>query len=282
MTPDSIWPGLSDEIRPRRPFALGWVRVQFVDSHAHLTDEAFRGDLDQVLARAESAGVERILTLGTDVETSRAAISVAEAYPSVYAAVGIHPEAVGRAVLGDIDTIEELTSHPRVVAIGEIGLDYYWDKSSAGLQQSFFERQLELAVERNLPVSIHDREAHAIIIETLGRFQRRGLKGVLHSYSGDETMARQATEWGFYLSFGGPITFQNNREALALLPILPVDKLLIETDSPYLSPHPLRGRRNEPARVTIVAERMAQLTRRTIEQVAKQTTENAQNLFGFN
>lgn len=255
--------------------------MQFVDSHAHLTDEAFRDDLEEVIARAQSSGVERILTLGTDVASSRAAIELAERYSGIYAAIGIHPEAARQATQKDIETIKELASHPSVVAIGEIGLDYYWDKGSAELQQRLFERQLELALERNLPVSVHDREAHPEIIETLGRFEGLGVRGVLHAFSGDEHMARQAMEWGFFVSVAGPITFLNERKASVLIPKLPSERILIETDSPYLSPHPLRGRRNEPARVTIVAERVAELTHRTLEQVAEQSTHNARSLFGF-
>lgn len=255
--------------------------MEFVDSHAHLTDEAFLGDLDGVIARAQAAGVHRILTLGTDVESSRAAIKIAEKYEAVYAAVGIHPESVRETTLEDVSIIGELASHPRVVAIGEIGLDYYWDKGSGELQRLFFERQLGLAAQTHLPVSIHDREAHVDIVETMSKFGDQGVRGVLHAFSGDEEMAEKALEYGFLLSFGGPITFLNERKAPDLLKIIPRDKILIETDSPYLSPHPMRGQRNEPARVVRVAERLAELKNCTLEQVANQTSQNARTLFGF-
>jgi TatD DNase family protein len=188
---------------------------------------------------------------------------------------------VREAALDDIRTIRELASHPQVVAIGEIGLDYYWDTASADTQRLFFERQLELAAELNLPVSIHDRDAHQDIMETLRRFKDLGMHGVLHAFSGDAAMARGALGLGFMISFAGPITFLNAREAPELVPLVPLDRVMIETDSPYLSPHPLRGRRNEPANVARVAERLAALTGRTVEQVAEHTTSNARALFGL-
>ncbi len=253
----------------------------FIDSHAHLTDEQFANDLDAVVARAEEAGVGRILTLGTDVPSGRAAIALAEKYAPVYAAVGIHPEMVREAALDELKTIRELAAHPKVVAIGEIGLDYYWDRESAALQLEFFERQLELAIELKRPVSIHDREAHGQISETLNKFKGLGLRGVLHSFSGDEAMAREAIALGLLISFAGPVTFLNARKPPAVAQALPLAQLLIETDSPYLSPHPLRGRRNEPANVTRVAARIAELKGLAVQSVAAQTARNAQALFGF-
>jgi TatD DNase family protein len=255
--------------------------VVFIDSHAHLTDEAFVEDLDAVIERARASGVDRIVTLGTDIQSSRAAVALAEKYESIFAAVGIHPEAVHGATLDDLEIIRELASRSRVVAIGEIGLDYYWDRESASIQQEFFERQLELAAELNLPVAIHDRDAHQAIIKTLRRAEHTKTHGVLHAFSGDEQMAREALDLGFLISFAGPITFLNARKAAALVPLVPLEKTLIETDSPYLSPHPLRGRRNEPAHVARVAERVAVLKGLAIEIVAEQTTRNAQLLFGF-
>ncbi len=253
----------------------------FIDTHAHLTDEQFAQDLDAVVDRAQAAGVARVLTLGTDVASSRAAIAVADRYPPVYAAVGIHPEVVREASLADIQVIRELAAAPKVLAIGEIGLDYYWDKESAALQQTFFERQLQLAAELNLPVAIHDREAHPQILETLRRAQPWGVRGVLHSFSGDETMAREVLDLGFLISFAGPVTFLNARRPPVVARRVSLDKLLIETDSPYLSPHPLRGRRNEPANVTRVAGRIAELKGLAAQEVAAQTAYNAQALFGF-
>ncbi|MGB8644780.1 MAG: TatD family hydrolase [Anaerolineae bacterium] len=252
---------------------------EFVDTHAHLTDDKFATDLEAVIARAQQAGVTRVLTLGTDVASSRAAVALAAKYPGVYAAVGIHPESVREASLDDLAVIRDLAAHPKVVAIGEIGLDYHWDPASADLQREFLERQLALAVELALPVSIHDRDAHQKILETLRSLGGQGVRGVLHAFSGDEAMAHEALELGFLISLAGPITFLNARHAPALVARLPLDRIVIETDSPYLAPHPLRGRRNEPAHVTRVAERIAELQGLTVQQVAEQTTVNARSLF---
>lgn len=250
----------------------------YFDSHCHLTAEQFEADRDEVIQRAQDAGVTRMLTLATDVESSRAVIALAERHTGVYAAVGIHPESVGRVTNQDLDTLRDLARHPRVVAIGEIGLDYYWDKTTAGLQQDYFEKQLELAAELNLPVAVHDREAHAALMETLGRKRDLNVRGVLHAFSGDVEMARKAFELGFVVSFGGPITFKNNKQAPELIRALPLEKMLVETDSPFLAPHPLRGKRNEPAYVKRVAEWIAELKGLSSEQVATQTTINAQTL----
>ncbi len=223
-----------------------------------------------------------MLTLATDVASSRAVIALAEKFNAVYCAIGIHPESVRNASLNDLQIIRELAVHPKVVAIGEIGLDFYWDKTTAALQQNFFEKQLELATELNLPVCIHDRDAHEKIIATLkqiSRDEKRETSGVLHAFSGDETMAREAFDLGYVVSFGGPITFKNNKRAPELLRALPLEKILIETDSPYLTPHPFRGKRNEPLHVRYVAERIAEIKNLSIEQVAAQTTGNAKNLF---
>lgn len=251
----------------------------FVDTHCHLTDAQFDADRDAVIARAMEAGVTRIVTLATDVASSRAAVELADHHPQVYGAVGIHPEAVRQASLDDLKIVRELAAHPKVVAIGEIGLDYYWDKTTIDLQQKFFEQQLELAAELNLPVAIHDREAHERILHTLLETRGRGLGGVLHAFSGDAAMAHAALGLGYVLSFGGPVTFRNNRHAPGVLDNIPLSKILLETDSPYLAPHPLRGKRNEPANVPLVAARMAALKQTSIEQVAVQTTENAMSLF---
>ncbi len=255
--------------------------LELVDSHAHLTDGKFAGDLDAVVERAQAAGVVRIVTLGTDVAESRAAIELAERYPMVYAAVGIHPESVREAAPDDLRAIRDIAAHPRVVAIGEIGLDYYWDRDSAALQQEWFERQLDLAAELRLPAAIHDRDAHDKIMGTLEARRGEGLRGVLHAFSGDEAMAQQALELGFCISLAGPVTFLNARRAPALVASLPLEGLLVETDSPYLAPHPLRGQRNEPANVARVAGRVAEIKELAVQQVAARTTENARRLFGM-
>jgi TatD DNase family protein len=172
-----------------------------------------------------------------------------------------------------------LAQHPKVIAIGEIGLDFYWDKTTAELQQKFFEQQLELAMELHLPVAIHDRDAHEKIIETLRARRSLHGRGVLHAFSGGVEMAHAAFDLGFVVSFGGPITFKNNKHAPEMIRALPLEKILLETDAPYLAPHPLRGKRNEPAHVKLVAQRIAAIQELSIEQVAAQTTRNALELF---
>lgn len=249
------------------------------DSHCHLTDPRFDDDRAEVIARAQAAGVTGILTLATDIGSARAAIALAEQYPMVRAAIGIHPESVTQAALSDLNVLRELSSHPQVVALGEIGLDYYWDKTTAPLQRTFFERQLELAAELSLPVAIHDRDAHVDILVTLERYASLKLRGVLHAFSGDLAMAAAALELGFFLSFGGPVTFLNNKSAPALVRAVPLDRILIETDSPYLTPHPYRGKRNEPAHVRLVAARIAELKGVPPDDVMTQTTRNADWLF---
>lgn len=249
----------------------------YFDSHCHLTAEQFDPDRDEVIQRALDAGVTRMLTLATDVTSSRAGIALAERFQGVYAAIGIHPESVRDAALEDLNMLRELAAHEKVVAIGEIGLDDYWDKTTAELQQVFFESQLELAAELDLPVAMHDRDAHEKIIETLQKHPKT--RGVLHAFAGSLEMAQTAFELGLLVSFGGPVTFKNNKRAPDLIRALPLDKLLIETDSPYLTPHPHRGKRNEPLHVKLVAERIAELKGLSTDQVATQTTSSAKTLF---
>ncbi len=253
--------------------------MELFDSHCHLTAEQFDADRDAVIQRAMDAGVTRILTLATDVSSSRAAIALAEKFDAVFCAIGIHPESVTKAATRDLRLIRELAAHPKVVALGEIGLDFYWDKTTADLQQKFFEQQLELAAELNLPVCIHDRDAHDELIATLENFAPAPPRGVLHAFSGDAAMAQRAFDLGYVVSFGGPITFKNNKTAPALLNALPLEKILIETDAPYLTPHPWRGKRNEPAYVKLVAQQIATALGLSVAQVAAQTTHNALELF---
>jgi TatD DNase family protein len=253
--------------------------IMFFDTHCHLTDKAFDADRAAVIQRALDAGVTRMLTLATDAASSRAAIELAERFACVYAAVGIHPESVREAKTTDLRLIRELAQRPKVIALGEIGLDFYWDKTTAELQQNFFERQLDLAAELNLPVAIHDRDAHTTIIETLRARRNLNVRGVLHAFSGSIEMAHAAFDLGFVVAFGGPLTFKNNKQAPEMIRALPLEKILLETDSPYLTPHPLRGKRNEPTHVKLVAQRIAALQALSIEQVAAQTTRNALELF---
>jgi TatD DNase family protein len=264
-----------------------------VDSHCHLNWNAFDADREAVVQRALAAGVTRIVTIGVDLPTSRQGIALAETYAAVYAAVGIHPNDLGEGITPDaLAELRRLAAHPKVVAIGEIGLDYHWQRVAHPVQQAAFEAQLALAAEVGRPVIIHNREADADVAATLRAWvaapatrqsplATRPFWGVLHSFSGDRAMAEEAMGWGFLLSFAGPLTFTNARALQQLVTQLPLDRLMIETDAPYLTPHPYRGQRNEPARVVLVAEALARLHGRPVAEVAAQTTATAGQFFGW-
>lgn len=251
-----------------------------VDTHAHLDDPRFEGDLDDVISRALHAQVQAIITVGADLDSSRAAIALAEQYPQVYAVVGIHPHEAARVVDDDLKELSRLGEHPKVVAIGETGLDFYRNLSPRNSQQDVFVAQLRLALDKGKPVVIHDRDAHAETLAILKELAQHW-RGVLHCFSGGYEMAIEALELGFDLSFAGPVTFQNARKLHALLPRLPLERLLVETDCPWLAPHPHRGKRNEPAYVRLVAAKIAQLHDVPLEHVAAITTANAEQLFGL-
>lgn len=250
------------------------------DTHAHLDSPRFGGDLTEVISRAFEAGIGMIVTVGGDLPSSRAAVEIAQQHPGVCAAVGVHPHEADHASQADLVELARLGEHAAVVAIGEIGLDFYRNLSAAEKQREVFVAQLELARELDKPVVVHDREAHAETMSIL-RDKAQGLKGVLHCFSGDRSMAEQAREMGFCVSFAGPVTFQNARTLQQLVREWPLDCMLIETDCPYLAPHPHRGRRNEPAYVRLVASKVAELKGVPLELVAEVTTANATRLFGL-
>jgi len=259
-----------------------------VDTHAHLDFAKFDGDRPAVLARAREAGVVAIVTIGVDLPSSRQAVALAEAHERVYAAVGMHPHDA-KALDGEVlARFRELGRHGKVVAVGEIGLDFYRDLSPRDVQRRAFRAQLAWAARLGKPVVIHDRDAHEEIMDVLagwaGEQQGSSLEGrlgVLHTFSGDLAMAERAMELGFYLSIAGPVTYQNARRLVEVVRALPLERLLVETDCPFLAPHPHRGKRNEPAYVRLVAERIAALKGVPLAEVAEATTANAQRLFGF-
>lgn len=250
------------------------------DAHAHVDDAAFARDRADVLVRAKAAGVGRIINAGCDMASSARAIALAEQYDWVYAAVGIHPHDLAGVGEADFQQLQEWTRHPKVVAIGEIGLDYYRHITPVPAQQAVFRRQLALAREAGKPVIIHDRDAHGDIMDILRR-EGQGLTGMLHCFSGSWEMARAVLAQGFYLSFAGPVTFHNARRVVEVVQQAPLDRILVETDSPYLTPEPLRGRRNEPAYVRYVAEFIAALRGLSLAELAARTTANAAKLFGL-
>ncbi len=258
----------------------------YFDTHVHLDQEEFDTDRDAVLDRARQAGVETVLCVGITTASSRATLRLAETHPQVCAAAGIQPNYCAQAAEGDWDLIVAIADHPRVVALGETGLDRHWDFAPFAVQQDYFDRHLRLAQQRDLPVVVHCRDAEADLMPMLREAFRRGpLRGVLHSFSGDAATAAECLELGLHVSFAGQVTYRNKKfDALrAVVVTIPEDRILIETDSPYLMPHPLRGKqkRNEPANVVLVAECLAKLRGMGLEKFATQTTANARRLFGL-
>ena len=249
-----------------------------VDSHAHIDDERFDADRDEVVARALAAGVSLILNVGADMGSSARSVALVEKYPGIYAAVGMHPHDAKDMQETDYTQLEQWTKHPRVVAIGEIGLDYHYDLSPRPVQKEVFLRQLDLARKTGKPFIIHEREAHADTLEII-RSAARGLKGVFHCFSGSVETAREYLKMGFYISVAGPVTFSKSGKTKEVAKFVPLDRLLVETDSPYLTPQPHRGHRNEPAYVRLVAEEIASLRNLPLEEVAAATTANVRRLF---
>lgn len=249
-----------------------------VDTHAHLDSARFNEDREDVISRSLAAGVHAIITVGVDLDSSRKAVALAEHSPYVYAAVGVHPHEAARVGQDDLAELARLSEYQAVVAIGEIGLDFYRNLSPADRQKEILVAQLQLASQMDKPVIIHDREAHTETMSIL-RDEAQGLRGVLHCFSGDLDMAIQAAQMGFYISLAGPVTFHNARRLQQLVRELPLHCVLIETDCPYLAPHPHRGRRNEPAYVRLVADEIAALKELPFERVAEITTANASQLF---
>lgn len=263
-----------------------------IDSHCHLNLSQFDPDREAVLARAAECQVQLIINPGIDLETSRQAIELAERHPNVYAAVGVHPNSSDSLDGRVLESLRQMADHPKVVAVGEIGLDYYWEQVNPEVQAAAFQAQLELAAAIGLPVIIHNRDAHEDVARILeawvtsdafgeSALAQRPYPGVLHAFGGPLALAEAAYSWNFLLGLGGPITFANARELHALVPQLRLDRILIETDAPYLSPHPYRGKRNEPARVRLVAEQMAHLFGISLVEIAESTTALARTFFAL-
>lgn len=253
--------------------------MNFVDTHCHLNDEKFLADLNSVVERAKSAGVNRIINFGDTLKSSAAVVELAEKFGGMFAGVGVHPEEIGGFNENSVETIFELAKNKKVVAIGEIGLDYHWEKDSEKrlLQQKIFIQQLEIAKSLNLPVCIHEREAHGDALKILKSV--KNLRGVMHCYSGSLEMAQELWKLGWLTGFDGPLTFKNSAKLPEIVKAAPRDMILIETDAPYLAPVPNRGKRNEPAFVVEVAKKIAEIRGETLEEVASYTTENAENLY---
>lgn len=251
-----------------------------IDSHAHIYYRDYSGDFEEMLSRAADAGVGAILVVGTDIESSRQSVELAEKYPQLYAAAGIHPHDAGRVTEACYDVIRDLVlSSSKVVAIGEIGLDFYRDRSPRDEQERVFRAFLRMATELDKPVIIHDRDAHDQVLACLREEQSH--RGVLHCFSGDIAMAEEAIRMGFYISIPGTITYPANESLRDVVRATSIDRMLVETDCPYLSPVPYRGKRNEPAYVRLAAERVAEIKGLTIADVSRITTKNVRDLFGI-
>jgi TatD DNase family protein len=251
------------------------------DTHAHLNAIQYNDDLQEVIDRALEEGVSNVVVVGFDRPTISRAIELAEQYPFIYAAVGWHPVDAIDMTEEDLQMIEQLAAHPKVVALGEMGLDYYWDKSPKEVQKEVFRKQIALAKKVKLPIIIHNREATADIIEILKEENAAEVGGIMHCFTGSVEVAKQCIDMNFYISFGGPVTFKNAKKPKEVAKEIPLEHLLIETDCPYLTPHPFRGKRNEPSYVKYVAEAIAELKGVSFEEVAQKTSDNAKKLFGI-
>jgi TatD DNase family protein len=259
------------------------VTVELIDTHAHLDDDRFADDLPAVLDRAAAAGVVRAVAIGTTAPSSAACVALAAGHPALAASVGIQPNHVAEAAAGAWDEVAGLVTRPGVVAVGETGLDRYWDHTPFAQQEEHFARHLELARRHNLAVVIHCREAEADVVRMLREdHERHGpVRGVMHSFTGDAATAAACVAMGLYVSFAGMVTYKNAGALRDVARSVPVDRLLVETDSPYLAPVPVRGKRNEPAYVRHTAECLAAVRGLPLEALAAETTRNARVLFGL-
>lgn len=247
------------------------------DTHAHLLSEAFDEDREEVIAALSGSGVSSYVECGTNLADSRQTVTLAQSHPGVYAAVGIHPHDASSWEDGTAEALRQLLAEPRVVALGEIGLDYHYDFSPRDVQKQVFRKQMELAQELDVPVIIHTREAWADTMEILDEFPE--VTGIMHCFSGSAETARELVRRGWYIAFGGAVTFKNAKKPLEAARAVPLDRLLIETDSPYMTPVPHRGHRNDPRYVRLVAEKLAEVRGEELSEIEKATSENAARVF---
>lgn len=253
----------------------------YIDTHVHLNADQYDEDLQQVIDRALEAKVEKMVVIGFDRKTIERAMKLIEDYEFLYAVIGWHPVDAIDCTDEDLVWIEELAAHPKVVGIGETGLDYYWDKSSKDIQEHWFRKQIKLAQKLNLPIIIHNRDATGDVVRILREENAASVGGIMHAYGGSVETAQECIQMNFMISLGGTVTFKNARQPKEIAKEISLEHLLIETDAPYLTPHPYRGKRNEPAYVTLVAEEIARQKEISVEEVAQKTTENAVKFFGL-
>lgn len=253
----------------------------FIDTHAHLFYPNFNGETEQIIERAQNAGVKYIIVPGTDLATSKKAIDLAEEFEIVYAAVGVHPHDTTEWKISFIETIEEFAKHPKVVAIGEIGLDYYYDFSPKEVQIEAFKAQIELAIKIGLPIIVHNRDSNDDMMQIIREYKNTSLRCQFHCFAGSAENAKELTEMGHFVSFTGNITFKKMDSLREVVKNVKLDKILLETDSPFMTPEPYRGKRNEPNNVLLVAEKIAEIHNTSLEDVARMTNYNAYKLFGI-
>lgn len=248
------------------------------DTHAHYDDEAFDEDREALLNRMKEGGVGRIVNIGANMETSQRTVELTGQYDFMYGAVGVHPSDTGDMTQDDIETLREWSREPKILAIGEIGLDYHYPEPAREIQKNWFIRQLMLAQEENLPVVIHSRDAAADTLEILKEYGR-GLGGVIHCFSYTKEMAAEYVKLGYYIGIGGVVTFKNARKLAEAVEVIPLERLVLETDCPYLSPEPHRGTRNSSLNLTYVAQTLAQLKGVSYDEIIRQTEQNAQAMY---
>ena len=248
------------------------------DSHAHYTDKAFNEDREIMLGSLKESGVCGIINCGADIESSVSSVELASKYDYIYAACGIHPEEADKIPENYIDILRDLAKNEKCVAIGEIGLDYYWRQDTKDLQKELFEKQILLSKELDLPIIVHDREAHGDTMEILKKHRP---KGVLHCFSGSPETAAEVLKLGMYIGLGGALTFKNARKAVEVAQMLPLDRLLLETDCPYMAPVPMRGKRNNSGYIPFIAEKVAEIKGIDPQSVLDVTAENTKRLFNI-
>ncbi|MBE6983101.1 MAG: TatD family deoxyribonuclease [Ruminococcaceae bacterium] len=247
------------------------------DTHAHLNDSAFDEDRDGLITGLAEKGVGLVMNAGCDLESSKECIALAEKYPFLYASVGSHPDSADEICDEVLEKYLQMSRHPKVKAIGEIGLDYYYENFDKGTQIRAFEMQMELARQADLPVIVHERDAHGDGMNVVGKFPE--ISGVFHCYSGSAEMAQQLVSKGWYIGFTGVLTFKNARKAVETAESIPLERIVLETDCPYMSPEPFRGKRNDPGRLPYMAQKLAEIRGLPVEEIIRITTENAKRLY---
>ncbi|MHC1696232.1 MAG: TatD family hydrolase [Eubacteriales bacterium] len=249
------------------------------DSHAHYDDDRYDPDREEVLQKVFGGGVSHVINIGSSLENSYDSVSLAERYPTIYASVGVHPHEAGTTPEDTLERLRGLLRHPKVVAVGEIGLDYYYDNTVRPVQREWFKKQMELARDTGYPVVIHDRDAHAEVYDILKSFPE--VRGVVHCYSGSAEMARELLKLGYYIAFGGVVTFKNAKKSHEALMEVPLERLLIETDAPYLAPTPHRGERNDSSLLPYIVDAIAGVKGVSGDEIVWRTAQNTSELFGI-